>query len=433
MRALRASYGEIGSPGRLLLGLSGGADSVALLHLLSALARESGCALICVHVHHGLRAAADAEADFVVALCREMGIPLMVKRVTVSEQGSVEAAAREARYRAFSQAMQEADCRVIALAHHADDQAETLMLHLMHGSGPGGMAGMSKFSQGIWRPLLAVRRDDLRAYLEANHLSWREDESNADTDHLRNAIRHKLMPIMREMSPAAVGSLGRTAAILRDEEDYWEDLSSSWLWRHAAFGPPCSFLLIAPWLDLHPAARRRILRAWCLKNGVALDYRQTLRLQALAEQPSRTIGNLPGQARALLTNGRLYLLKAGPAARLPLGKLVDAWDAAADAPMASFDAGRCAGALLRYRRSGDRISPLGAGGSQKLREYMIDHKIDQPLRDSWPLLCRGDEVLWVIGVGMGQTAAIGEDTREIKGLRYLGKLPGELQGNDGGG
>ncbi len=422
---IKASYQGIGRPGRVLLGLSGGADSVALFHLLRRLALDEGFALFAAHVHHGLREAADEEAQFVSDLCHSAGIRLAVKHVKVARQGSLEAAAREARYAALEEARQAFDCPVIALAHHADDQAETMMLHLLHGAGPTGLAGMRPFDRGLWRPLLELRKEKLTDFLKANGLSWREDESNLDTRHQRNAIRLQLMPLMQSMQPRLPEMLGRTADILRYEEDYWAGFTRDWLAAHASFGPPAPFLMLAPALALHEAARRRLLRALCQAAGLTLDHEQTLRLVSLLDEAAGAMCNLPGGAQALRTGERLFLLAPGISRPLPLGQLVEGGDTISVLSQ-RFDADLLQGATLRYRQPGDRIAPLGAGGSLRLSEYMIDRKIDRPLRDSWPLLCLGSQVLWVIGVGMAQTAAVSDSTRQVRRLSYRGALPGQI-------
>lgn len=425
-RGLTASYENIGSPKRLMLALSGGADSVALYHLLCRLAAQRSADLHCVHVHHGLRAAADDEADFVSSLCRQSSVPLTIKRVKVVRTGSLEASARKARYGAFREAMQETGIDVLALAHHADDQAETVLMHLMHGAGPSGLAGMREFDRGMWRPLLTTPKSALITLLEDNDLTWCEDESNQQTRHFRNALRHSIMPILQALTPACSMNIVRTAQILRDEEDFWQSYVTHWLEQYASLEGPHIFLLTKPCCDLPLAAKRRVLRGLCATIGIELDFLQTQRLCALLSTAPGSIQNLPSRVQALRTRERLFLLKQ-PASKLPLGQLILVNDTSQIGDLQQvLDADQLQGADLRYRQAGDWLSPLGAGGSQKLRKYMIDRQIDRPLRDSWPLLCRGKEVLWVIGVGIARTVAVNADTRKRAVMRYEGRLPGDL-------
>ena len=425
MRELDASYEGIGSPDRLLLALSGGADSVALFHLLLRLIGKRSFELICVHVHHGLRPASEDEADFLTALCQSAGIPLIIRRVQVKRTGSLEASARAARYDAFHAVMEESGIHVIALAHHADDQAETVLMHLMHGTGSGGLAGMRTYCRGIWRPLLATPKEALVALLEENSLSWREDESNQDQTYLRNAIRHSVIPVLKALAPASGMNIVRTARIMQDEEDFWQAYVTDWLEHNACTEEPILFLSAQPCLKLPSAAKRRVIREFCSVCGIELDFQQTQRLCGLLDKPPGSMENLPLKTQALVTRQRLYLLRE-PVNRLPLGRLTRSQDLSEAGKLQEvLDADQLQGTELRYRRAGDWLTPLGVKGSQKLRKYMIDRQIDRPLRDSWPLLCRGNEVLWVIGVGLAQTAAVGDRTNRRVALRYEGRLPGE--------
>ena len=156
MKRVTASYLKIGQPAKLVLGLSGGADSVALALLLLELKKQYPLSLTCVHVHHGLRDNADLDAAFVRAFCEEHALPLIVEYVNVSCDGNVEANARAARYRAFAKTMSNAEKEWLVLGHHLDDQAETMLMRLMVGTGNKGLASMREVSNYIWRPLLGT-------------------------------------------------------------------------------------------------------------------------------------------------------------------------------------------------------------------------------------------------------------------------------------
>ncbi len=197
---------------RLALGLSGGVDSVVLLHLLREFATRRGFLLSAVHVHHGLSPNADAWARFCRKLCREWGVPLTVRRVTVQKKGrGLEAAAREARRAALAAVPADA----IVLAHHLDDQAETVLLNLLRGAGPRGAAAMPAAGRlgdkRLVRPLLQVPRGEILAYARAQHLEWIEDESNRDTKLARNFLRLRVGPLLEERFPRWRESLARAA------------------------------------------------------------------------------------------------------------------------------------------------------------------------------------------------------------------------------
>jgi tRNA(Ile)-lysidine synthase len=430
LETVRQSFLKAGEPDSLLAGISGGADSVALLIALGELASRRPVRLHAVHVNHGLRPGADEDEAFVRLLCKERGIPLIVRRVRVSPEGSLEAAARDARYAAFSQAADEAHTAVLVLAHHADDQAETVLMHLLRGAGAAGLGGMNEFARGIWRPFLGLGRDFLRSCLTDKGIAWREDPTNSDPSFFRNSLRIGVMPAIVRIAPQAVPNIGHAAEILRSEQDYFREYAGLWLTEHTQLMPPCRFLLTAPLLTEHVAAQRHILRVFCGALSIALTQEQTERLRICLNGKNGSIINLPGGFCALKTRERLHLIPPEPDACPPA-----AWDLDTlpftgylgnGVRLQAFDADLMAGAIVRARLPGDRFVPLGAGGSQTLKQYMIDHHIDRPFRAFWPCLAKGSMILWVIGVGVSGTAAISGDTQNKVMVRYLGSLPDEI-------
>src|SRR5919106_2975933 len=197
---------------RIAVGLSGGIDSVVLLHRLRKAAAAGRFSLAAIHVHHGLSPNADAWAAFCRRLCKRFGVPLQVKKVKVVKRAEgLEAAARRARYEAFSKI--DADC--IALAHNLDDQAETVLMNLLRGTGPRGASGMrreSKFhGKTLLRPLLDVPREAIVAYAREHRLEWIEDESNMDESLTRNFVRRRLGPLIGTRFPGWKNALARAA------------------------------------------------------------------------------------------------------------------------------------------------------------------------------------------------------------------------------
>ena len=425
---LKDSYEAINAPQSLLAGLSGGADSVCLVSLLTELRREKGFHFSCVHVNHQLRENAPEDERYVKELCDAWQLPLIVKRVRVSSRGNLEANARDARYRAFDEALAESGADILVLGHHMDDQAETLLMRLMRGAGPTGLSAMRPYARHIWRPLLSVRRAELEDYLIRLSIGWREDESNLDSRFTRNAVRKHLVPLMEEISPDCVPNMAAISGLLGDEEEWWQEFSDKWLWENASLHPSCLYLKLENFVTLHVSARRRILRALCVKAGLTPGRSQTERLILLAQaKAGQASENLSGQIRAFKTAKRLYLVEAGNAP-LPLGKLTDTqMSADGNRRVEVFDADRLEGAALRYRMPGDRITPLGMKGSQSLSDYMINRRMDRPLRDQWPVLAKGQNILWVIGHGMGQAAALTGDTNRSRALCYTGRLPDETE------
>ena len=404
-------------PGRLLVGLSGGADSVALLHLLL----DEGCQVMAVHVNHGLRGAeSDGDEAFVRALCAKLNVPLLAYRAMPPENPG-EVWAREARYGFFRQAMQVSGADALALAHHRDDQAETLLLHLLRGTGLTGLTGMRPDAEvggmRILRPLLACSREELRDYLRQKGASWREDASNADPRYLRNAVRHELLPVMERLASGAAERMANTAALLAEDEAALNALAADFL----AANPGSALALTA--LQSQPAGlQKRILRTWWTavaapREERSLSAAQTDALHALVNAPASARCNLPGGWHGQRGWTHLHLISPEKALSIPETP-------AADCPLLTVepftgDPGDGQGSqaiprawlaecTVRSRRTGDYIRPFGMNGTQTLQDYFTNRRIDAAFRDRVPLLCRGSEVLLAGGVGAGEVPRTNE-------------------------
>lgn len=300
---------------RYLIGVSGGRDSVALLHALTASGYRR---LVVCHLNHGVRGEAGAEdARFVERLASERGLPMEIGCADVPKLAreatrSLETVARDARYQCFAQAAARRRCRTLFLAHHADDQAETFLFNLLRGSGPAGLAGMSvesTYAVGrrtlrIIRPLLGVWREQIDAYMIAHQLEWREDATNADPSFAtRNRLRAEVLPMLeramgREVRPA----LWRAADILQAEE----------IWMAGLLGPhlPAPGQLTLALLENEPLAKqRRMIRAWLVTHGLGgIGYKEVEQVRALLDKttgPAKV--NLPGGRHARRRAGKLFL------------------------------------------------------------------------------------------------------------------------------
>ncbi len=411
--------------GSVLVGLSGGADSVALLCAL-VLLKDKGMHVSAVHVDHGMRESSAEDAAFCRKLCSEMDVPLKVIRVSVPGNGSVEASAREARYDAFHNAMSELKADTLALAHHADDQAETVLMHLLYGTGTGGLSGMREYKKPVWRPLLSYRHAELVAALQEIGREWCEDETNGDTVYTRNYLRHCVMPQIEKVYPKAVRSIGRTALVLQDEDEWIQRQAEEWLAAHGSIGA-YHFIELPAFYTLHTAMQRRILLTYADRFGLHLEFSHVEELRAAVRHRRKV--NLPGEWHAAATSERLHFI---PPYR---DKVTWSKDAICIESIADgFGDGRLMQAapanvlensVIRTRRAGDRITPFGMMGSMKLKDYFIDRGVDQPFRDGWPLLCAGSEVLWVIGVGASQKLDVKNGEQAVM-LHFTEKLPDSI-------
>ena len=426
METVRSSWRTVGKPSRVTAAVSGGADSVALLHALHALADEEGICLFAAHVDHGLRETSGLDAEFTAAMCRDLGVPCRVCRVQVRGKG--EDAARIARYAALKSVCQENESPVLALAHHQRDQAETMLLHLFRGSGSGGLAGMSEYApimkNGflLWRPLLAVSPETLRQALSEKGIPWREDETNASDDYLRNYVRHHVLPVVAQRIPQAEDAMGRAARILSDEADYFRQEANRFLAResNARLTGPCRWLRYGPLEKLHTALRRHVLRSAC---PVQMDWETTEKLLALS--PGQMM-NLPEGWRAKCSQRYLHFLppdiETDPPALGPLQTLPWHGETGDGKRLQALPRSIYQQCELRYGKPGDQIHPLGGPGTKSMQDYWVDKKIDQPFRKYMPLLCIGSRVIWAIGTGVGEEARVNPGDDAVL-LRYEGFLP----------
>lgn len=429
LRKTADSLRRNGISGRILVGLSGGADSVALLCALRAIRAPGSLDISAIYVNHGLRDRAAQEEVFCEKLCSDLDIPFVVKRVRVSSCGSTEAAAREARYQAFHEAMGELSANVLALAHHADDQAETMLLHLFYGTGGDGLGGMAEYRAGVWRPFLSQRRETLQAALQALGQTWCEDESNADTLYSRNYLRACVLPAIEERYPQAVLAMERASAILRDENDFLARRSNDWLKENASWGK-WPFILTAALTNQHVALQRRILRSYAASKGIELAFFHVEELRRLIDCPAGAACNLPKGWHALKTKERIHFLDpdaSGPKAEYTPEQLIVSKEKAGENGRLTHavPSELVGNAVLRTRRPGDWIAPFGMSGRMKLKDYMIDRGMDRPFRADWPLLCIGSEVLWVIGVGASERLRVNPMDSSIY-VTFSGALPDKL-------
>jgi tRNA(Ile)-lysidine synthase len=219
---------------RVGVGVSGGSDSVALFRILRELSDQEGIRLAVLHFNHALRGAeSDADENFVAALASQFALPFVsgresVARVARAKHWNLEDAGRRLRYGFFTSLLEGGRVDRVAVAHTADDQAETVLARLLRGTGPAGLAAIYPVNGRIVRPLLEVRRAELREYLNELGQPWREDASNYDRSRLRARLRHDVLPLLeREIQPAIIGHLGRLAAISRDDEVFWKTLAAA--------------------------------------------------------------------------------------------------------------------------------------------------------------------------------------------------------------
>lgn len=318
--AVRRSLREFGVPApgeTVVAALSGGADSVALLHALHSAAPRMGFRVVAAHLDHGLRAGSGADAAFCRNLCERLGVSVHMGSADVRgrarrEHAGLEDAARKERYAFLRKVAWQEGAAAVALGHTRDDQAETLLLRLLRGSGSAGLGSIRARRGDLIRPLLAISRADVLAHLAAHGLDWREDASNADLAIARNRVRHELLPYLEaRVNPQARRTLARTAALLADEAAWFEAEAGRRLpsmSRPVADGialDRAGLRALAPALARH-VLRRALREAGGLRGVSALHVERLLRL-AVARDGARRRLPLPGAREARLAGGQLTI------------------------------------------------------------------------------------------------------------------------------
>lgn len=437
-------YALIPSGSSVVVAVSGGSDSLVLLHILLALQDRLECKLHAATLDHGLRGQAGADdAAYVEAVCAAWGVPWTrehrsVQEVMRAEQCGVEEAARSVRYQFLQDTAAAVGADRVAVGHHADDQAETMLLHLLRGAGLNGLGGMELSgrlpAQGrelpLIRPLLHVTRAEIEAYCLENNLQPRHDATNDDTDYTRNRIRHEVLPVLRTVNPAVNRALIRLGEIARLEEDFvdgeFRRLVEAQV-RHEVKHETTSdgrrdrleryLLSKALFRGLHEALMRRYM-LWILWKGDAIDptYDQVTRMVNLARF-GEVGARLPiDQTRQLRIDYEDIVIEDNSALwnppLLPKPEIIiqspgsidlyEDWRIHAFLVLPEVYHARLvihegADVRLRVRQPGDRWAPLGLDGhTQKLSEWLIDHKVPQAARDRLPLLTVDGEIAAIL-------------------------------------
>jgi len=432
-------YHLLPSGTRVVIAVSGGADSVALLHLLLELAPKGEFTVAgLAHVNHQLRG---AESDRDEAFCGELGIalrlPVCVERIvldrTVLPRGgrSIEAAARQARYDALERARQVLGADLVAVGHTRDDQAETVLLKLMRGAGARGLAGIYPRKDRVIRPLIDTGRKQVRAWLADKKIAHVEDRTNADVANPRNLLRHEVLPALeRWFGPSVPLVLARTAEIARADEELLAALARTH--TTSAVGNEGGRLTIRgrTTAEAPLAIRRRVLREILRAAGVPhAGFGEIEAVRAFLEGHGRRL-ELGGRIRldrngedvvltkkevtrpeirpfryALPVPGHIWVAEAGASVTAAPGEVtIDPGDIASTA-IAAPRAG--AGLWVRNWQAGDSMRPVGLGGSKKLQDLFVDRKVPRAARHSLPLVVdRNDRVIWVPGHALDESGRV---------------------------
>jgi tRNA(Ile)-lysidine synthase len=417
---------------RIGVAVSGGADSVFLLRAL----HELGLAAAVLHVNHKLRGADyGLDETFVAELARALGLPFHTATRPVPE-GNLEQEARRSRYAFFLEIVGAGKCDAVATGHSLDDQAETVLSRFLRGAGTAGLSGIRPTTrEGIIRPLLGVRREAIRTWLRDRNLPWREDCTNAQTEFLRNRLRHDLMPQLATLNPSLPEVLASTADWARAEESWWETQLDRLEPEIFQIQPEVVLFQTARFLTQPVAVQRRLLRRGIerVRGSLrAIDFRHIEAIRHLAESRE-------GSGRIQLPNLDIYrsfdwlrLAPVGYDSRLPRdfeaslaapgvtvvpdrGLIVEMElvlpPAVYNRQMDVLDWGRCESLLtVRNWRPGDSYTPAGRSGAEKIKTLFQENRV--PLWEHWPVIVQGDSIVWAREFGVaGEFAARPDSTR----------------------
>jgi tRNA(Ile)-lysidine synthase len=448
----------------ILAGVSGGPDSVVLVHVLRALAPKFSFRVAMAHLNHGLRQDESLRDEaFVITLARQLDLPVHVERQDVrryqkSHHLSLEEAARQVRYRFYHAVASKFGYEKIALGHHSDDNAELILMFMLRGSGPLGLSGIPPLRDDqIIRPLIDIKRHEIMDFIADKKLDFVKDSSNTDLQHLRNRIRSRLIPQLKlEYNPRIIDSLNRLASILEAEERWIRDLVQPIFEKVIVFANTDQIGLDISSLNQQAiAVRRRLIREAVLRvkgnlrrmalvhveaalnlaqkgsDSSVLDLPDRIRITRqddvlLISREAQSLRHLAAGPLSLLTPSYEYRLSE-PAeifireadlrirfSEIPSEQAVDWHPSGHEKHIAYFDMEKIHFPLvIRNFRTGDRFSPLGMSGRQKLKKFFIDHKVSRSARSKCPIVLSRNEIIWVVGHRLDNAVKISPQTRRI--------------------
>ena len=440
----------------IVVGFSGGVDSLALLVALYELRHPLDCQLHIAHLNHQLRGDSTSDAELVKQYANLLKLPFTIKKIDIpalmkQRKQSIEALARKERYEFFESVSKKIGATKVALGHQRNDQAETVLMNLLRGAALTGLRGILPIRDGKFiRPLLDFSRTEIEEFVAEQGLQPCEDSTNWDRNFLRNRIRLDLLPLLkRDYNRNIQNTLAQNAELLRAESDYLEDIARKAL--DACLAEPATHDVVIlnrlMFLRHHPALRRRILRLAIGQiqgdmKELAFNHSEFMLQLSEGKSPNRQL-NLPNNLEFLRAYNQLIIQR--PTSKIgefeytvavPGDNNFPALNAVmvatiVEAPsrktsyvldgkfQAVFDVDQIQMPLkIRSRRAGDRFQPFGMKGTKKVKDFFIDAKVPQRMRQSIPILVTGDEILWVVGHRTSEKCKVSNKTRRFLHLTY---------------
>ncbi len=440
-------YEMLQSGDRVLIGVSGGPDSMALLHVLWELRKEFRLSLYVAHLDHGLRPEGSKEKRFVQKAALALGLPFFSEKadtLTYQKEKNIplQEAAREVRYAFLNELALKQQANKIALGHTADDQVESIVMRFLRGSGSKGLAGIPPVRAGVFiRPLVECWREQIENFLQAQKISFLSDPSNRYLHYLRNRVRHELIPLLKKYNPNLPHTLLQMAEIFRAEEDYWEGLLqekfSSFVRQQRKDALTLDILalnkqpLAMQWRVIRQAIRTSLGHLRRIGFIHVLDITRLLQspepnktlllpygLRVIKSYQTLTLALNPQQIASftyeILGPGYIEIPEIGRALNLEVIPRPPLNKEKAPPHMAFLDFDHLDFPLIiRSFRPGDRIQPLGMEKEKKIKDLFIDLKIPVHQRRQIPLLFKDDQILWIAGIRLDHRARMKAETKRV--------------------
>jgi len=435
--------------GTVVAAVSGGPDSMAMLHVLNELSPGLGISIAVAHLNHGFRPEAADESRFVAAEAERLGLPFVTEKAGLKESlkenpENKQAAARNARYAFLERAADRLGADRIAVGHTADDQAETWLMRELRGSGASGLSSIPPVRGRVIRPLIDASRDDIMDYLGLKGVKSVTDQSNLQPVYLRNRIRLELIPLLKKYNPKVIEALNHSVDILRAEDEflsaYTDDLLPGLL---TGDGPDVYEVELNAFRRLPSAIKRRVLRQLVERvkgDLLGIGFGHIMDAESMASAGTGKGVDLPGEIRVERSYGKLlvyrkadmkqdYCIELPVPGKLELPRATGTMEASLAEPgleqpddrySALLDMEKIStGLTVRNRRPGDIFCPEGMEGCKKVKEYFIDSKVPRMERDKVPVLVCGDDIVWLAGHRRDRRFLAGKDCRKPVLVKFV--------------
>jgi len=433
---------------KILVGLSGGPDSVCMLNLLCSIRDEEKIEVAAAHINHMLRGEeADKDEEYSKRLCESLGVRFFSKRIDINKYAletgkSSELAGREVRYDFFNEIINKINFNKIATAHNANDQAETILMRIMRGTGLEGLGGIPVEREGKYiRPILFMKREEVEQYCKENNFNPHIDATNLERIYSRNKVRLDILPYMKNnFNPNIVETINRMALLLQDDNEFIEGEVSK-AYKDNCFEKENGIVISKNLFNIHSAIVTRVIRKALFKinkSNYDMEMKNIEDIIELSNLGTNKRVDLPKDIYAENVYGDIIIrkkeyIKNKLSNELTLNKkdilhnevifdeyiinfdVVNNKDIKQenDEVVKNFDYDKINNVTIRYRKDGDRITPLGMKGSKKLKDIFIDMKIPKEKRDEIPLIQFNDDISWIVGIKMSDKFKITKETKHI--------------------